>query len=979
MSKHFRTIKSASISMFALALTLPLSQGAWAQAAVDAKPDTAQTAPATPASPATQAATVTPWGHTSPDIESDPNVRYGVLANGMKYAVQRNETPKSGAAIRMHINVGSIAEAENERGLAHLLEHMAFNGSKNVPEGQMTKTLERLGLAFGADTNASTGFDATIYQLDLPKTDDETVDTSLMLMRETASNLTIAPAAVERERGVVLSEMQTRNSTGLRRVEHLLKAALPDTPFGNRFPIGTAEVLKTAPAERIKNFYTRYYRPENATIVVVGDFDVDAMEAKIKSKFADWKGVGPAGTPMNRGTVKPAAIPAFSNFSDPAATVEVEYAVFRPFVSKVPSKETSKVRTIESIASGIMNKRFQKLSLAENAPIRGGSISLDSILNAADQTGISINGKEGDWKGALAVGEQELRRAMQFGFTQAELDEQIANYDTAYKDGLDQANTRRSADLANAIVGTIENKFIVTTPKFDFALWNEQKKSFTLDSVNAAFKTAFSATPSIIHITTKEPIAKPQDEILAVIMESNKVAVAAPDQTAVKAFAYSNFGKPGKIASDKMITDMGIRTIRFSNNVRLNIKKTDFEKGVVRFGLRVGDGGLAIINYNGPLQYFISGMNAVAGLKEHSFSELQTIMAGKSVSFGLSMSSDTFGTSGSTTPTDAALQMNILAAYLSAPGYRTEANSVWKNGVDSFAAQIDAMPQTVAALAVPRILASGDRRFGLGSISEVSGLTVEDMKAAVSEQFAKAPIEIAIVGDIEEQAAIDMVAKSFGALPMREIQSRVGIKERLVFFPKSRAPITLYHKGKVDQGMVQAYWPTTDNKDQKADAIRNMTADVFGLLLLDEVREKLGATYSPSTFSYSANEYTDYGYFGVSVVAEPAKMQVVSDAIKSITKQMRDGPVDADVLLRARKPLLEQIEKAERENGSWLRWASKAQSKPEELDRKRKSVGILTAITAQDIQAAAQKYLTDDAELEIRIINETLKAAATPK
>ena len=190
---------SAVISTLALATCLLAATPSLAQQAATAAP--AQTAPV---------AATTPWGHVITDIAPDLSIKYGVLANGMKYAIQKNATPKGSASVRMHVAVGSLAEAENERGLAHLLEHLAFNGSTNVPEGDMVKILQREGLAFGADTNASTSFEETIYKLDLPKVDDKTVDTGLFLMRETAGELTISQDAVERERGVVLSECTGR-------------------------------------------------------------------------------------------------------------------------------------------------------------------------------------------------------------------------------------------------------------------------------------------------------------------------------------------------------------------------------------------------------------------------------------------------------------------------------------------------------------------------------------------------------------------------------------------------------------------------------------------------------------------------------------------------------------------------------------------------------------------------------------------------
>ena len=242
------------------------------------------------------------WPQAVSDVAPDPRVRFGVLPNGLRYAIQKNATPPGQAALRLWFDAGSLDETDEQQGLAHFLEHMAFNGSKNVPEGEMIKILERHGLSFGADTNASTNFSETTYQLDLPKTDDDTVDSSLMLLREAAGELTIAPDAVDRERGVVLSEERTRDSPGYRVFVNTFGFQLQGQRPPQRLPIGKTEILKTAPAQRIRDFYQAWYRPENAVVVAVGDFDVDAMEAKIKARFGDWKAVGPAG-------VKPTWVP----------------------------------------------------------------------------------------------------------------------------------------------------------------------------------------------------------------------------------------------------------------------------------------------------------------------------------------------------------------------------------------------------------------------------------------------------------------------------------------------------------------------------------------------------------------------------------------------------------------------------------------------------------------------------------------------
>jgi len=216
------------------------------------------TAPVQPTGPLVSSLKPGQWAHELSDIKPDPRVRFGVLPNGMRYALEKNATPPNQAAVRLWFDTGSMMEADDQQGLAHFLEHMAFNGSKNVPEGEMIKILERHGLAFGADTNASTGLDETVYQLDLPKTDDATVDSSLMLLREVAGELTIAPEAVDRERGVVLSEERTRDSPGYRVAIKTMEFQMDGQLPPKRIPIGKTDILKNAPAQKIRDYYEAY-------------------------------------------------------------------------------------------------------------------------------------------------------------------------------------------------------------------------------------------------------------------------------------------------------------------------------------------------------------------------------------------------------------------------------------------------------------------------------------------------------------------------------------------------------------------------------------------------------------------------------------------------------------------------------------------------------------------------------------------------
>src|SRR5580658_65221 len=244
------------------------------------------------------------WPQAHSDLKPDPAIRFGALPNGMRYAIMKNATPPGQVSMRLRFDVGSLMERDDQQGLAHFLEHMAFNGSTNVPtRGDMVKDLERLGLAFGADTNAGTDFADTTYKFDLPKSDDQTVDTSLMLLREVAGNLTLSQAAMDQERGVILSEERLRDTPSYRIVKQRFGFEMVGQRPPERFPIGLVPVIQNAKADLLADIYHHYYRPERATLVVVGDVDPAALEAKIKARFGDWKGQGPAGADPDLGKV----------------------------------------------------------------------------------------------------------------------------------------------------------------------------------------------------------------------------------------------------------------------------------------------------------------------------------------------------------------------------------------------------------------------------------------------------------------------------------------------------------------------------------------------------------------------------------------------------------------------------------------------------------------------------------------------------
>ena len=550
MRSHTRNVlirpvaTAASLILALLAAGCASTQGA----APAAKPAAAavSTAPAAPAlAPATAAALRERriWAHEASELKPDPAVTYGQLPNGLRYALMRNALPSKTAAVRMRFGVGSMMEADDQRGLAHFLEHMVFNGSQNIPEGEMVKLLERLGLAFGPDTNAYTSFLETVYQLDLPDTRDELVDKSLMLMRETADRLLLSPAAIDRERGVILSEKRTRESPQFRALVARLNFLYPDSPIGQRLPIGTEEVIERAPRERFLDLYQGWYRPDNALLVVVGDLDPVAIEQKIRAQFGDWQRPATPIVQPELGKVTPSKLAA-GYFQDPSLPTVISFGPQRPYELTPDTAADRRLNLARDLGFSMLSRRFDTLTRKPGTVLINGGAGYSGSFDIAEGPSVSVVSKPENWQAALAVGEQELRRALQYGFSDAELQEQLSNLRTAYRNAAEGAATRRTRNLANALVGDFDGRTVFTTPAEDLRLFEAAASGITRAEVEAAFAAAWGEDPPRIFMSSAATLGKPEAEILAAYGASRAVAVTAPEVASTAAFAYADPGTP---------------------------------------------------------------------------------------------------------------------------------------------------------------------------------------------------------------------------------------------------------------------------------------------------------------------------------------------------------------------------------------------------------------------------------------------------
>jgi zinc protease len=916
------------------------------------------------------------WAHAQSDLKPDPAVLFGTLPNGMRYAILKNATPAGQASVRFHIGSGSLQESDAQQGLAHFLEHMAFKGSAHVPEDEMVRILQRKGLAFGADTNASTDFNQTLYKLDLPETDASTVDASLMLMREIASELTLADKALETERGVVTSEERQRDTPAYRAGVAQFSLQLDGQLAARRLPIGKMDVVRQTPASLMRDYYQANYRPERAALIFVGDIDPAEIAAKIKTKFADWRPVGAetpepdVGTTASRGlTVKVVELPGA------AASLQMAWA--RPFDGSIQTEAKVRVEFLEVLARTVLNRRFSKLIRSEHAPFLSAAASIQNIAQSARITAIEATFSPDAWRPALAAIEQEQRRLVLHGVSQEELDRAIAEMRMIFQNMAAGATTRRTPDLADMLIRSVNDREVATSPAQDLASVDKIMTGLTAAEVSDVARRLFEGAGPLVSMTTPTP---PEGGDATLAAEYAKVhaepVTALAAQTAL-VWPYSTFGAPGSVVERKDVSDLGVVFVRFANGVKLTVKQTNFSVDQVLASVRVGDGMLDLAK-DRPNAKWSSSAFLAGGLKTISSEDVERVLAGKFFTATFTVGEDAFVLTGRTRPQDLDVQLQTLAAFTVDAAFRPEAFERVRSATATHYAQLEATASGVFSRDLQGLLHAQEPRWVFPSRELVEAAKPDELKELLQGPLAAGLIEVTLVGDITPEVAIERTAAVFGALPSRA-ETPLPADRRTTRFPEAvAAPIERFHKGRVDDAVAFIAWPTTD---VFADTRLSFTFQLLNEALQNRLREQLrnaeGATYSPQGESFLSFTFPGYGYVWIMAETPPSRIASFYANVSKITAAISADGVTEDEFVRARTPIVEQLKKAQLSNEYWLGSLWGAQTDGRRLDLIRSALADYEKITAVDVKRVAALYLQDSRAWKM-VVLPAASAAVSP-
>ncbi|MEM0968094.1 MAG: insulinase family protein, partial [Verrucomicrobiota bacterium] len=593
-------------------------------------------------------------------------------------------------------------------------------------------------------------------------------------------------------------------------------------------------------------------------------------------------------------------------------------------------------------------------------------------LNRYEYSSFDATTAPENWEAGLAILDQELRRAQQFGFTQAEFEEARAKLLTGVKNRAKSADTRKSADLANGIASRVGSERVFTHPADDLSRVEPFLASTTAEECHDTFLSLWSPeAPRSVYASGNVEIEEGGAAVLASYQASQNTEVEAPADAGEIVFAYPATEAGGAVTERTKVEDLAITQLRFANAVRANLRSSDVEKDTIYLSARIGPGKLAEPREKPGLAKLFDSTFISGGLEAHSQDELKQLFAAHTVQLGASVGDDAFTFSGKTTPEDLPLLLDVFVAYLQHPGFRPEAHRQFLKSLPPLYTRLTRTPDGVMMNEGSKLVHSDDSRFGYPEESVLSQRTLDELQEWVTPYLESGYLEIALVGDLDTSMAIEALSRTVGNLPERKPTKAAYTEERLVKFPQGHAPAKYMFPSEIPRSMAMVYWSTADMSDIKRTRRLGLLSTVLRDRLRIKVREELGDAYSPYARNSSSETFTDYGYLFALIEADPAQAQELADLLVTLGHELAESGVSEDELDRARKPMLTMIEEYRRTNGYWLNSVlAMSQEFPQRLDWARHFVTDYESITKAELDELASTYLRKERALPVLILPE---------
>ncbi len=907
---------------------------------------------------------------SNPALPFDASVKTGKLPNGFSYYIRKNVEPKNRATIYLAMKAGSILENENQRGLAHFMEHMSFNGTKNFPKNALVNYLQKAGVRFGADLNAYTSFDETVYQLPIPTDSADVFKNGMQIMRDWAQDASLLTEEIEKERGVVLEEKRLGKGAQQRMQDKYLPLLFNNSRYANRLPIGTEEVLKNFKPETIKEFYKDWYRPNLQALIVVGDIDVADVEKQIIAKFSDLK--NPA-KPKERTkyTIPLIGENHFTSVTDKEFPVTVAQILIKHPGTTITTENDLRNSVIRSLFNRMMGARVSELSKQANPPFLNGGVSISGFLAGLDVATIFAVAKPGELEKGLKAALTEAERVKKFGFTQTELDRNKA----AFMTGQESAYKEKDKTQSDNFVQEYVQHFLrgEASPGIDFE-YNFYKKvidGIKLDEINILAKNYLVATNRDVIIMAPE---KDKDKLPAEATVNKWIAEVTGSSIAAYKDDVSDkpliTAKPaaGKIVNEKKIEEIGVTELQFSNGVKVVLKPTDFKNDEINFSAFSPGGTSLYSDADFQSALYSSGIIGRSGVGEFNALQLPKLLTGKRAFVSTSIAERTENVFGFSTPKDLETTLQLVHLYFTAPRKDTSIFTGFMTQQKASLANRENDPNTVFQDSVSAVLGSYNLRRTAPSLEKMEKINLDRAYEIYKERFADAgDFTFTFVGNFNLDSIKPLLAQYIGSLPSKQ---RVEEAKNLKITPPAGKVIKEFYKGVEPKSNVRLVFTgehkyNTENNNQ-LDAL----AEILNIKLIERLREDEGGVYGVRAGASYSKFPTERYTMSVSFGCAPENVKkLIASTLDEIGKIKKDGAQLVDV----EKFVAEETRTTEtqlKDNSFWLGYLSGQYQNQEDPKEVLGYLSSLKKVTPATLKAAANKYLSGENYIELVLMPE---------
>ena len=852
-------------------------------------------------------------------VPVDTAVRTGRFENGLRFFIRQNGRPAGRVSLRLAVNAGSLQEADDQRGLAHFLEHMAFNGTEHFKPGELIGFLESIGARFGPHVNASTSFDETIYMLDVPTDRDGYVDRGLLALRDFAAGILLLPAEVDKERGVVLEEWRGRLGASSRLTDQQLPVLLRGSRYADRLPIGTPEIIQNAPPDRLRAFYETWYRPDQMAVIVVGDVAPAEAEALVRRHFAPLE--RPTGTmPAVDRSVPDHAETLYSLATDPEAqgwTVTLSFKGAAPAQATVGDYRASLVR---QLIGEMLGPRLREIARRPNAPFVGADGGVGTFGRTLQVFEIGAAVPEQGLAAGLEALLTEARRMQRFGFSEAELERARRSLLAFYERAYNERDTAESPSLASEYVRHFLQGEPIPGIAFEYRLASTYLPTVTVDEVSAMARGLVTEGNRVVLAVAPEKKDGPPPTV-----DSLRAAMARGDAAAIEPWRDATEGRTlvenppagGRVTATRRIEALGATVLTLSNGVEVWLKPTDFKSDQVVFSA-YARGGTSLAPeetfHEAELATALAGVGGYGGL---SPVDLGKLLSGRIASASPRIGAYTQEVSGSATPRDleTALQLNYLA--FTAPNLTPEAFTLLKRRLVAALENQAENPRAVFAERVNLVNTSNHYSARLLSSADLDGLSFEAMRRFYSERFANAAdYTYFFVGTFDVAEVTPLVARWLGGLP--STRARTGaFRDMGARFPAAVVRDEVRKGREPASQTALAFYADGGGDELEMHRIRS-AATVLGIRLREILREQLGGTYGVQVGYDTDMPLRSAGAVVVQFGSAPDNVDTLVEAVFAEVRRLKAEGPSADDVARVKEMERRDLETSSRQNQYWL-------------------------------------------------------------